>query len=127
MSIAKPTVASVRAIIDTKLTDEQLESVIDDAVLFAEGCPMVATYDEARQRAIIKWLTAHMIASTNATGGGALTSKSLGDASESYARPTLGVGLSGTTYGQQAIALDPSGCLANLGKTRMMFKKLGCQ
>lgn len=124
--ISKPTPAEVRIIIETKLADPALQSVIDDAALFVEGCPKVTTYDDARQKAIVKWVTAHMLASTNASGSGALTAKSLGDASESYARPTLGVGLSGTTYGQQAIALDPSGCLANLGKPKAMFRKVGC-
>jgi hypothetical protein len=114
MALAKPELSAVRAIIGTDLSDPQVQSVIDDAALLAEGCPKVAGYDAGRQAAIVKWLSAHMIASTAKTG--VLTQKSLGDASESYGRAQVGLNLSGTTYGQQALALDPSGCLARLGQ-----------
>ena len=114
MALAKPELSAVRAIIGTDLSDPQVQSVIDDAALLAEGCPKIAGYDAARQAAIVKWLAAHLIASTARTG--VLTQKSLGDASESYARAQTGMNLSGTSYGQQALALDPSGCLARLGQ-----------
>jgi hypothetical protein len=114
MALTTPSVAAVRGIITTDLTDPQVQAVIDDAALLAEGCPVVAGYPAARQSAIVKWLAAHMIASTARTG--VLTQKALGDASESYARAQVGLNLSGTTYGQQALALDPSGCLARLGQ-----------
>ena len=123
MALQLPTTEAVRAIIRTDLTDGQVGAVIGDAALFAEGCPKVAGYDGTRQAAIIKWITAHMIASTNA-GGGSLTQKALGDASETYARPTLGLGLQGTSYGQQAIALDPSGCLSRLGAMKAHFRAI---
>lgn len=114
MALAKPEVSAVRAIIGTDLSDPQVQSVIDDAALLAEGCPKVGGYDLARQTAIVKWLSAHMLASTAAAG--VLTQRALGDASESYMRPIAGLNLSGTSYGQQALALDPSGCLARLGQ-----------
>jgi hypothetical protein len=114
MTIALPTAADVRAIIETSLTDGQIEALIADAALAAEKC--LLKYDEARQKAIVKWLTAHLIASTG--GNGVLTSQKLGDASETYARATLGDGLKGTTYGQQALLLDTCGCLARLGRAR---------
>jgi uncharacterized protein DUF4054 len=122
MPLTQPNAAAVRAIIETSLTDDQVSSVIADAALLAEGCPAVAGYDPDRQSAIIKWLAAHLIASTARSG--VLTQKSLGDASESYARPATGLNLAGTSYGQQAIALDPSGCLARLGQQRAFFKVL---
>lgn len=121
MSLSKPSVAVVKAIIATTLADDAVQAVIDDAALLAEGCPVVASYDAARQSAIVKWLAAHMLASTSA-GGGALTQKALGDASETYGRATLGTQLAGTTYGQQALALDPSGCLARLGAKRAFVR-----
>ena len=37
MSLTQPSVAAVRAIITTTLTDEQVQSFIDDAALMAEG------------------------------------------------------------------------------------------
>jgi len=122
MPIATPEVSAVRAIIGTGLSDPQVQSVIDDAALLAEGCPAVAGYDAPRQKAIIKWLTAHLIAST--AHAGVLTQKALGDASESYARPQTGLNLAGTSYGQQALVLDQSGCLAALGGKRAFFEVL---
>lgn len=121
MAIEKPAVADVRIIISTGLIDASLQAVIDDAALIAEGT-CVESYDAARQKAIVKWLTAHLLASTN--DGAAVVSKKLGDASESFSRSTLGDALKGTHYGQQAIALDTNGCLANLGKQRAIMETL---
>jgi hypothetical protein len=95
--------------------------LIDDAALIADGCPAVASYTAGRQIAIIKWLTAHLIASRGdgmAGGSGVLLSNSLGDASKTFAEGTLGARLQSSHYGQQALALDPSGCLGKLGATR---------
>jgi hypothetical protein len=126
MAIATPTVSQVRTIITTELTDDQIESIIDDAVLMVENC--VASLSESLQRAIVKWVSAHLIASLSVhTNGGAgnITSESLGDASTSYSLPTLkSDGLGTTTYGLQAIALDPNGCLAMIGQRRTLVKVL---
>ena len=108
-----PTASDVIALTGTDMPDAVVESIIDDAALFAEGC--IASYSAERQTAIIKWIAAHMVQSTS--GGGSLQSQKLGDASETYARSSLsGDGLKGTHYGQQAIGLDPSGCLARKGR-----------
>lgn len=122
MPLATPEAPAVRTIIETELSDPQILSVIEDAALLAEGCPAVVGYPAGRQTAIVKWLAAHIIASTSKTG--VLTQKALGDASESYARAQTGQNLAGTTYGQQALALDPSGCLARLGEKRAFFRVL---
>lgn len=119
MAIAKPTVDEVRAIITTRLADEQVQMYIDDAALMVQGC--VALLDEDTQRAIVKWWTAHLIASAGrAAGGGggsgAMVSRKLGDASTTWARGSLGAGAASTYYGQQAMMLDPSGCIAGLGR-----------
>jgi hypothetical protein len=113
----------VRVVIATALADPQLTALIGDAVLIAEGCPVVATYDATRQAAIVKWIAAHLVAQQSGKAG-ALTQKALGDASESYASAAMGAQLAGSRYGQQAIALDPSGCLAQLGMRRATFKVL---
>ncbi|MCE8471503.1 DUF4054 domain-containing protein, partial [Rhodovulum sulfidophilum] len=95
-------------------------SIIEDAALMAGVC--IAPYEPARQAAIVKWLAAHLIASTNGaagTGAGSLTSMSLGDASETYAKAALtGEGLRATHFGQQALLLDTLGGLARLGRPR---------
>lgn len=114
MAIEKPTAADVQLIISA--TDAQANAAIEDAALIAEHC--VACLSADRQKAIIKYLAAHLIASTNS--GASKTSSKLGDAQDSYARAQLGDALKGTTYGQQAIALDPSGCLLGLGKIKAL-------
>ncbi|MGE0366939.1 MAG: DUF4054 domain-containing protein [Phycisphaerales bacterium] len=123
--VTKPTAAEVRVIITTNLTDPQIENVIDDAALMAEVCLSAMSSD--RQKAVLKWLAAHLLSMMlGKSGAGAnVTSKSIGDASESYATPTLtGPGLMSSSYGQQAIALDPNGCLQNIGKLKMRFRSL---
>lgn len=112
--MALPTSADVRAIVDTELTDAQINGVIADASLIAEKC--LAGYSDDRQTAILKWLTAHLLASTDS--GGVRTSEKLGDAQESFARATMGDSLKGTTYGQQVMLLDTTGCLSRLGRAR---------
>ncbi len=119
MTIAQPSVDDVRVIISTSKDDTAISAYITDAVLIAEGCPAIAEMSEARQQAIVKYLTAHLISTApGAGGGGVLTQKSLGDASETYASGMLGMGLESTPFGIQALAFDTSGCLRTLGKIR---------
>lgn len=113
-----PTVNDVRAIILTKKDDAQVQAFIDDAVLLTKSCG----FDGALQKAILRWVTAHLISST--VDEGVVTSDALGGASRSYARASLGNGLAGTTYGQQALALDTAGCLARLGSARASIEKV---
>lgn len=123
MALTLPTREEVRAVYPTALTDGQLDAMIADAALIAEGCVAVATYTTARQASIVKWVAAHLLASL---GGalGSITQKALGDGSETYARGQFGANLAGTLQGQQAIALDPSGCLARLGQRKAFVKVL---
>lgn len=113
-----PTTTEVRAIAQTELDDAALAGVIEDAWLIAEHC--IAGLDEIRQRSIVKWLAAHLVSSTDSSA--LLASTKLGDAQDTFVRAVTGEGLKGTTYGQQALALDPNGCLARLGKARSTFE-----
>lgn len=67
---------------------------------------------------IERWLTAHFLAIRKPQK----KSQTIGGASESYNLPNPGIGIAGTAYGQQAIALDSSGTLANIGKSSVSFK-----
>ncbi len=80
------------------------ESMIQANMLDA-GCG--AHYAPERLELIARYLAAHIFQIQH----GVLTSKTAGAASESYAA-TLGIGLLGTLHGQQAMLLDPNGCLA---------------
>jgi hypothetical protein len=122
VALSLPTVEDVRAVIETEATDTQVQMAIDDAALVVEAC--VAALPAARQEAIIKYVAAHFLSLGSKTGSGALSSQSLGDASESYATSILGEGLAGTEFGKRALLLDPNGCLARLGKRTVVFQVL---
>lgn len=112
MAIARPAADDVIALTSTSLDMSVVDQVITDAALIAEKC--VRNLPAVTQRSAIKWLAAHLIASTH--DGGVMTSSKLGDASEAYSRAVVGNGLMGTTYGQQAVALVP--CLGRIGRPR---------
>ena len=122
MALATPTTAEVRLTITTSLSDAAVDQFVADAVLMAEPCTTIETFSAAKQKAIIRFLAAHLISMNDASAR--KTQESIGDASESFSTPVLGANLSGTTYGQQAIALDSSGCLSKIGKVPMTFKVL---
>lgn len=119
-----PTLPLASEVIDltgTALSEAIVTTLISDAALIAGDC--ITPYSEERQTAIIKWLAAHMAASTDA-GGGTLTQDKLGDASQSYARATLGDNLRGTIYGQQALILETNGCLVTRGNGRASVERI---
>lgn len=113
MAISKPSASVVIDLTGTSLSVSVVSGIIDDAALMAEKC--IKGFDADRQEAILKWLAAHLITTTD---GGTLTSEKLGDASESYKAATVSDGINGTIFGQQAIGLDPTGCLARLGRAK---------
>lgn len=121
-TLSTPTVDEVRSVITTSLSDAQVLTMIADAALVVSRCPSIADAPESVQSAVVRWAAAHLIAIREPSG--LVTQKSMGDASESYARAPLGVGLSGTFYGQQAILLDPTGCLERLGRQRAFMRVL---
>lgn len=104
-------VSEVRIVIKTSLTDGEVQTFIDDAVLIAELCPALVLSSVNIQKSAVKWLAAHLISTTNS---GMLTQRSIGDASDSYVAPALGSGLKSTSYGQRALLLAPE--LATIGK-----------
>jgi len=109
------------------MTDLQVQSMIDDAALLVNRCVTTLACD--LQATIIKWVAAHLIASTSTStsgGTGVVTGERLGDASINYAKPVLqSFGLSSTTYGLQAIGLDPNGCLTTIGLRKTLVEVLG--
>lgn len=123
MPLSKPDAAAVIAITGTDLPEPVVSSIIDDAALLADNL-CTAAYPADRQITIVKWLSAHLIASTSDKGSQVLSSSKLGDAQDSYARGTLGEGLKGTAYGQQVLLLDTNGCLSRLGKARASIERV---
>lgn len=114
MALSKPTAIAVKEIVTTGKSDSVVSSIIDDAALMVEDC--VSSLTAERQEAIIKYVAAHVIALSDAKGSGAVSSEKLGDAQKSYAAAHLGQHIHSTSYGQQAVMLDPNGCIAQIGK-----------
>lgn len=124
-----PTPSEVRTIILGGLEgvdDSVISAFITTATLVASGCTKIAEGSAELQKEIIKWLTAHYLSLGHLVRSGPIIQRSLGDASESYSAPSSvgGAGFMATMYGQQAILLDTSGCLAALGKRKASFKVL---
>jgi len=125
MALETPTPDEVRGVIalPTTVVDATINAFISDASLVVARCPVIVSSDSATQKAVIKWVTAHLM-NMRYGASGPLVSESIGDASKSYAQPSRapsGLGLAGSYYGQQALLLDPSGCLAQVGKMRPTF------
>lgn len=104
-----PSASDVKSLTGSKLSDPVVDAIIADAALLAADC--LSGVSDALETTVLKWLAAHLVASTSESGS--LTTKKLGDGSRSYASAQLGSGLMGTSYGQQAIALLP--CLSTVG------------
>lgn len=112
-----PTIRSLRAVVKTDVSDACLQDVIDEAYLLVGDC--IVGLEDARKTAIVRWTAAHILYSTSRLTNMRelrITSRKLGDASETYASGPTGEGLRSSIYGQRAIDLDPSGCLAGLGQ-----------
>lgn len=119
MAIATPSVTEVRAVITTTKTDAEILLVIDDAVLILEDVPTTTAKTASVQKAIVKYVTAHLLSLDRS---GALTSKAIGDASESFAvsQNAFGAGLLSTVYGQRAILFDNE--LRFVGAAKFLFE-----
>ena len=120
--LSLPSVAEVRSVIATGLTDEQIEALIVDACLVVDQCSAVAGYDADVQAAIIKYWTADIISTISNQGAGVVTSDRLGDAARSF---SAGNDKTATSfYRQRAYDFDPSGCLRRIGKPQASFQSL---
>jgi len=110
--MTRPMPSEVLEVTGLSLDPATVDGYIDDALLLIEPCSRGWSQD--RERAVLKWVAAHLIYSTNDYA--VIESEKLGDASETYARPSMGEGLMGTSYGQQAVLL--SDCLKRLSNSK---------
>lgn len=97
-----------------------IASFIADAELLVEPCN--GAYSDDRRTAIVKWLAAHLIAST--PDGAMLKSETVDGASYTRVMSTNGTGLQSTTFGQRALELDTQGCLVEQGKRSATLERL---
>jgi len=104
----------VKGIIDTELTAAQVIPFIDSANALVDQHLSDQSLSESLLTQIELWLAAHFVAIRDP----ARSQEKLGDAQDAFALGTLGEGLKFTQWGQQALALDPTGILASAGKRR---------
>lgn len=100
----------VKAILDTSLTAEQVESYIQAASLIVDEQLVGESLSDALLTEIEKWLAAHLVASTRDMR---VQKESADGISLTYQGKT-GLGLDATFYGQTTKRLDPTGKLGAL-------------
>ena len=112
--MARVTVADIKAILDTSLEDVPINAFIASANALVTNKIAVATVTQTddQLKEIERWLAAHFIASTREQQ---LQKAKAGSAVSEFQGIT-GKGLAATFYGQNALLLDISGTLSELGK-----------
>ncbi len=133
--MARTSDPEVRAIIESKAPDQIQGDIATEPFITAAtnlvdwllaNCPLFVTNSVVQMRDIETWLAAHFYSRRDHQ----YTSKSTGGASGSYQNQAA-MFLAGSIWGQTAINLDASGCLANLnllattGKQRVQMAWLG--
>jgi hypothetical protein len=99
----RTTEADVKAIIDTALTEDELNPFLTAANVLVSAVVGNEGYTEQHLREIERWLAAHLIAIRDPR----LMSQKIGDADAVYAGfAQFGKGLEFTSYGQQVLLLD---------------------
>jgi len=111
----------VKAIIDTDLSD--ITAFITAANLtVTKRLGSETTLSADQKKEIERWLSAHLIASSNKDMGARdVNSERTLDAQITYAGET-DKGLEATRYGQMVLVLDTSGKMAVSGKRKTLFK-----
>lgn len=105
--------ADVKNILDTSLEDADINAYIGAAIALVDS--VVGTVTDALKFEIVRWLAAHLIASTREQQ---IAEATAGPASVKFQGHT-GLGLNSTQYGQQVKVLDASGKLAALDKQKV--------
>lgn len=110
-----PTADDVKKIIDTDLADATIEAYLTSASELVSASISVTAITNSLREEIIRWLTAHLIASTQEQQ---LSKAGAGPTSVTFQGKT-GLGLDSTQYGQQVQILDTTRTLSRLGKGKV--------
>jgi hypothetical protein len=102
----------IKEILETELSDPTIEAFIGAANLIVTQNLGSSGLSTALLKEIERWLSAHLIASSRERQ---VKSEAAGLAKVDY-DSKVGLGLDGTTYGQQVKLLDPTGLLTSIGK-----------
>jgi hypothetical protein len=115
----------VKEVINTSLTSIQVAPMITAANLLVTAKCVGYSADELKE--IERWLSAHFV-SVRDPSKSALVSKTVGEASETYQvsrGSNVSFALETSPYGQQALILDYLGCLASLGRQKVILRGFG--
>lgn len=112
---ARVTVSEVREIIDTALSDAGVSSCITAAnSLIASKSEMTSSLSEDTLTQIELWLSAHFVSVADPR----VVEERTRETAVKYVQPGAGTGLTGSSYGQTAMALDSTLTLADAPATR---------
>lgn len=117
--------SEVLEVIATSLSSAEVAPMITAANMLVTAKCAGAGYTDAELKEIERWLSAHFV-SVRDPSRSALASKTVGEASETYAlTKSGGEGFAITPYGQQALLLDYRGCLASVGRQKVVLRGFG--
>lgn len=112
LTTARVDVADVKDIIETSLTDSEINAFINSANRLVNATVALTGIDSSILTEIEQWLSAHFLAIRDQR----VEREKVGGEWEATYQGKTEKGLSSTTYGQQAIILDYTGTLASLGQ-----------
>ena len=116
---ARTTSTEVQAIMADTVASGTIDVFIGTATLMVDTILGSSSLSDDTLEQIECFLTAHLLYSTLVRQ---TQNKSVGDASETYAK--LGEGLKSTTYGMIAAQLDTTGALINTGKSACIIEAI---
>lgn len=116
--MARTTNTEVKAIMDTDLTDDQIDGYIESATALVDSWFDGVAATETMLKEVERWLTAHLIAISRERQA---KEEGAGGAYIRYAG-LFGTGLKTTSYGQTAIEIDVTGTLKKVSGRPVFFK-----
>jgi hypothetical protein len=117
--------SEVREIFPTALTS--LSAFITAAHMMVDRVFLNQNVDESVLKELERWLSAHFICIAEPE----ITRDKIGDAETWYAIPSnitdnsMYLGFQATSYGRQAMILDPTGLLTDIGKNAVSIGAMG--
>jgi hypothetical protein len=117
----RTTATEVRVVINTDLLDADVTSFIDIANELVTAELGTSGLSATRLEHIELFLSAHFVAIRDKDEGRVVREYVSDEARIDYI-DNFGRALEGTSYGQQALILDTTGTLSNLGKLRAQFR-----
>jgi hypothetical protein len=115
---ARVSVADVQEIIDTNLTEAQINAFINSAHYYVQENLLNKGLSANILAQIELWLSAHFLAIRDQR----VESESVAGEWQAKYQGKTGMGFEATTYGQQALMLDTTGTLASAGLKPVTFE-----